>query len=88
MGVSFAAWLARSPKKRIPNDNDYLSMWWERNFYPDLQMVANDLHRKGNLPDGDYVINIDWQPCSTIDAPAHAPTSQPSDARILGIAKA
>ena len=53
MGVSFAAWLTRSP-------NRVLETWWERHFYPDVQAVANDLHAKGLLPAGEYVINIDW----------------------------
>jgi len=63
-GVSFAAWLARDPKQKLSNPNeqdDYcLEMWWERNFYPDIQMVANDLHAKGLLEEGSYTINIDW----------------------------
>lgn len=64
MGVSFKAWLARDPKQEL-NAEDWkspsaITMWWERNFYPDVQMIANDLHDKGLLPTGDYVINIDW----------------------------
>lgn len=62
MGVSFKAWLARKPKKKLPDqDADYqLKLWWERNFYPDLQMVANDLHAKGLLAAGEHTILIDW----------------------------
>ncbi len=62
MGVSFAAWLARNPKQKIPQQTqDYqLELFWERNFYPNVQMVANDLHAKGLFPAGDYVIEIDW----------------------------
>lgn len=62
MGVSFKAWLARDPKKKLPDqDADYqLDLWWERNFYPDVQMVANDLHAKGLLPAGEHTILIDW----------------------------
>ena len=64
MGVSFKAWLARDPKQKLsdPDDQaDYcISMWWERNFYPDVQMIANDLHSKGLLDAGEYVIDIDW----------------------------
>lgn len=62
MGVSFKAWLARDPKQKIPNQEyDWeLDMFWERNFYPDFQMVANDLNKKGLLPDGEYAIDIDW----------------------------
>ena len=62
MGVSFKAWLARDPKKKLPKqDYDYqLRLWWERNFYPDLQMIANDLHAKGLLAAGSHTILIDW----------------------------
>lgn len=65
MGVSFKAWLERDPKKLLDNDDPYndessLQLWWERNFYPDVQMIANDLHARGLLEAGDYVINIDW----------------------------
>lgn len=35
-------------------------MWWVRNFYPDVNMVANDLYEKGLLEAGEYLINIDW----------------------------
>lgn len=62
MGVSFAAWLARDPKKPIKGQRyDFeLELWWTRNFYPDVQEVANDLHAKGLLPGGEYTIDIDW----------------------------
>lgn len=53
MGVSFEAWLERDPK-------DGHSLWWNRNFYPDLQMVANDLYERDLIEAGDYVIDIDW----------------------------
>ena len=62
MGVKFAVWLARDPKQQLKNQEyDFeLDLWWERNFYPDLQTVANDLHAKGLLEAGKYVIKIDW----------------------------
>lgn len=62
MGVSFTAWLARDPKEwnGLEENKRYIYMFWERNFYPDIQMVANDLHSKGLLPEGKYMINIDW----------------------------
>ena len=64
MGVSFAAWLARDPDQKLSDpysQNEWsLEMWWERNFYPSVEMVANDLHAKGLLPAGEYAINIDW----------------------------
>jgi hypothetical protein len=65
MGVSFKAWLARDPNQKLPvrgddYGNDFTPMWWDRNFYPDVQMVANDLHAKGLLEAGEYIIEIDW----------------------------
>lgn len=66
-GVSFKAWLARDPKQKLESekkgvrkDKWAIDLWWERNFYPDIQMVANDLHQKGLLDAGEYTINIDW----------------------------
>lgn len=62
MGVSFAAWLKRDPKAPLLDGrtDHSIALWWERNFYPDVQMVANDLHSKGLLQAGEYTINIDW----------------------------
>lgn len=64
MGVSFASWLARDPKQELNAEEwkspSAIEMWWDRNFYPNLQMVANDLHAKGLLPAGEYTIEIDW----------------------------
>lgn len=62
MGVSFAAWLARDPMQKIEGQEyDFdRTLWWKRNFYPDIQMVANDLHEQDLLEAGDYTINIDW----------------------------
>jgi hypothetical protein len=67
MGVSFKAWLDRNPKQLLnvlrpdwDNGIGSLTLWWERNFYPDVQMIANDLHEKGLIEAGDYTINIDW----------------------------
>lgn len=62
MGVSFAAWLKRNPKIPLPDGEAKweIDLWWERNFYPNIQMVANDLHAKKLLKAGEYTINIDW----------------------------
>lgn len=65
MGVSFAAWLARDPNQLLDTGDKWdrehgLSLFWERNFYPDIQMVANDLYKRGLLAAGEYTINIDW----------------------------
>lgn len=58
MGVSFETWKSTPIKQRSP---DYLNdIFWERNFYPNLDMVLNDLHAKGLIEAGDYQINIDW----------------------------
>lgn len=55
MGVSLKAWLARDP------ESDGLGkLWWQRNFYPSIGALANDLHSKGLLDAGSYTIIIDW----------------------------
>ena len=63
MGVSFKAWLERDPEQVLTSAPNYtvgLRLWWYRNFYPDVYMIINDLHSKGLLPAGDYLIEIDW----------------------------
>lgn len=65
MGVSFSSWLARDPTLPLDTTDEWdrehgLELFWERNFYPSIEMIANDLNSKGLLPDGDYMINIDW----------------------------
>jgi hypothetical protein len=64
MGVSFKGWLETS-EEDINKDNPELypnanKLFWSRNFYPALDVVANDLCKKGLIEPGDYVINIDW----------------------------
>lgn len=53
MGVKLATWLAADPK-------EYENIFWERNFYPDLYTLADDLFKKGHIEAGEYTINIDW----------------------------
>jgi hypothetical protein len=62
MGVSFKAWLNRDLKTSLTKQKyDWeLEMWWQRNFYPHIQMIANDLDSKGLLESGKYAIDIDW----------------------------
>lgn len=62
MGVKFYKWLERDPKQPLKNQEyDWeLEMWWERNFYPHIQTVANDLYEKGLIEAGEYGIEIDW----------------------------
>lgn len=66
-GVKFAVWKARDPKQPLGADaydvrkEDWaIKLWWHRNFYPDFQTVANDLHAKGLLDAGEHTIIIDW----------------------------
>ncbi len=65
MGVSFKAWLERDPKQKLNSPDTWdrehgLDLFWRRNFYPSVEMVANDLHARGLLPAGKYQIVIDW----------------------------
>lgn len=63
MGVSFEAWLKADPEEIKTNFGDEswrAEMFWNRNFYPAIEVVANDLYEQGLLPAGEYVINIDW----------------------------
>lgn len=66
MGVSFKAWLERDIEQPLTSGNSGLNegnkirLFWKRNFYPHISMIVNDLHEKGLLPAGEYVINIDW----------------------------
>ena len=53
MGVSFSSWLATPPES-------FREIEWERNFYPDAEILLQDMHLKGVLPEGDYLIRIDW----------------------------
>ena len=61
-GVKFEKWLERDPKQQVGDETEevYIRMFWERNFYPDIYTVANDLHKKGLIETGDYLIHIDW----------------------------
>ena len=60
-GVKFEVWLKKNPKKNSQKwENWRIDTFWHRNFYPDVQTVANDLHSKGLIEAGDYVININW----------------------------
>lgn len=64
-GVSFKAWLERDPKQKLNSEDEWdrengLSLWWGRNFYPTVEMIANDLHEKGLIEAGTYTIDIYW----------------------------
>ena len=53
MCVELETWLKREPK----NDD---VMFWERNFYPSVYSLIDDLYKKGLLEKGSYAIEIDW----------------------------
>lgn len=61
-GVSFASWLARDVTQTVGDETSSWSipMFWERNFYPSMDILIDDLHAKGLLDAGEYVIHIDW----------------------------
>jgi hypothetical protein len=63
MGVSFKSWLERDPEQLLTGKDDQdefsLGLWWDRNFYPNIDMVVNDLYAKGLIEKGEYIINID-----------------------------
>ena len=66
MGISFQSWLDRDPKTKMKDEPDRensvweLELFWERNFYPNVSMVVNDLYKRGLLEAGEFSINIDW----------------------------
>jgi len=64
MGVSFEAWKNRDPGEKLASSDVYskweVELWFRRKFYPELQMLLNDLYKKGLLASGDYTIEIDW----------------------------
>ena len=51
-GVKFSVWLEEDP--------NWSRLDIIRNFYPDVQTLANDLFSKGLIEEGSYVIDVDW----------------------------
>ena len=41
-------------------DKSHIDLFWKRNFYPDPNVIAVDLCKKGLLEPGEYQIKIDW----------------------------
>lgn len=62
MGVKFESWLKRDVSKPVGDNKDSFSinLFWQRSFYPDIHILANDLYMKGLIESGKYVIDIDW----------------------------
>lgn len=57
-GVKFASWLEKDPDNPSREFED--ETWWERDFYPHIEMIVDDLYKKGLIEEGKYGINIDW----------------------------
>lgn len=57
-------WVAATPPEPMTDawDGDLHRehLRWHREFYPELQDVVNDLHRRGLMAAGEYVIHIWW----------------------------
>lgn len=47
-------------KESWKKDKHHIELFWGRNFYPHVSMIAKDLYDKGLLEEGEYTINIDW----------------------------
>jgi hypothetical protein len=70
MGVKFKVWQDTSIKDvndtfekingKPESYSGQNSLFWDRNFYPDIHTVANDLHKRGLIEAGEYSIEIDW----------------------------
>lgn len=60
MGVKFEKWLNTDPKDFGFGENYKTKVLWERNFYPDINSVINDLYSRGFLEEGEYIMLIDW----------------------------
>lgn len=58
MGVSFKAWLAKDVNEGFNHSTLKDNHIWKRYFYPDVQTIANDLHSKGLIPAGNYLITL------------------------------
>lgn len=57
-GTTFKTWLESDLYEHFPNKE--VGLKYERNFYPPLGDVLNDLHSKGLIEEGRYRIVIDW----------------------------
>ena len=57
-GVKFSSWLDKDPENPSREFED--ETWWERDFYPNIDMIIDDLYKKGLIEEGEYGINIDW----------------------------
>lgn len=60
MGVSFDTWLNHDVNDKFFEEEWRNALFYERNFYPEFWKLVNDLHSKGHIEEGKYILNIDW----------------------------
>jgi hypothetical protein len=62
MGIDFQTWVNTDPKDHDKHFEYQFGteLFWQRNFYPDLISLTDDLLGKGLIEKGTYFINIDW----------------------------
>lgn len=63
--VPFQEWLeATPPGPAEPGkfDSELFTegLRWEREFYPEMEEIVNDLHQKGLIDPGEYALHIWW----------------------------
>ena len=56
---SLEEWLAGEPPATL-TDAWRIEQWWQTEYCPELQVVVNDLHARGLMPAGDYVMHVWW----------------------------
>ncbi len=62
MGVKFKTWLDANPEQPFFDNTQWWKneLFWERNFYPDIYTLIDDLHKKGLIDKGEYIMDISW----------------------------
>ena len=62
MGVSFKAWLERGIDEWNGADEDkrFIKLFWHRNFYPSVDIIAQDLFDRGIITEKSFDIVVDW----------------------------
>lgn len=62
IGVSFETWLNTNPEDTAKHFDSHWEngLFWDRSFYPEPNILAADLCKRGLLEPGEYQIHIDW----------------------------
>jgi hypothetical protein len=47
-------------KEKWKKDIHHINLFWDRNFFPSIYVLANDLYKRGLIETGEYQIKIDW----------------------------